>query len=253
LSTVRPTEEAFGPSLEPLARVPKWLGVSRVCPGIPALKAPFLATILQLPLKSAKISQPLATFPLAPVPRFTLQRCLLCRAMVPLAWKAGFAGVMPFLPHRLYLTLTTSLLSATIMSNLRKTLENIQLELGRCLSCLEFGLCIYCGRGLLGSGPMISNPSTVEGSVPHAQSAHNAHQKGKALLGGLGPKVFFEPSKRGKCIGPVHHLRKLPAGLVLGQAQTQACLPIPCDLRQSKSSGLHLTAHRQSPFQISHA
>lgn len=80
--------------------------------------------------------------------------------------------------------------------SLRKTLENLQVEIGVCLDCMDLGTCLSCEGGLLGREPLNVSPRALE-DISKAHTKNNLRtMKGKAHLVGAEPKRAFKPRRR---------------------------------------------------------
>ncbi|KAE7997519.1 hypothetical protein FH972_002148 [Carpinus fangiana] len=80
--------------------------------------------------------------------------------------------------------------------SLRKTLENLQVEIRVCLDCMVLGTCLSSEGGLLGHGPLNVSPSALE-DISKAHTKNNLRtMKGKAHLVGAEPKRAFKPRRR---------------------------------------------------------
>lgn len=97
-----------------------------------------------------------------------------------LAWKGRVAPVLQMGID------TRNFYSGDILErfHLRKTLENLQVEIALCLKFLDFGSCHSCWCGLLGHGLMSVSLSITKGCAPKDLSVDKARVlRGKVPLG----------------------------------------------------------------------
>ena len=176
-SSIHQTEDVFVDSLEPLARIPKWLAASKINS----------APISQVREKNfppllVKLSTPVFPF-------------VLAKPSHPQPESHGPIISAIMAPPRSIVTAKKNIFDTSSnpfgtfnRGNLRTTLEKLQLEIGQCLSHLESSIC-RCGSVLLGSGP------------PAGKASNNKFQKGKAKAQGygfgFGPKFVFKPMMKG--------------------------------------------------------
>jgi hypothetical protein len=205
-ATISPTEEPFIASSEPLARVPMWLAVNNSQPSVAPANFPAKST--QFPAQAC-----------GPPPH---AKRATQRISVPANLNILDTSVGPF--------------GIFDRVNLRMSLEALQLEIGRCLSNLNAGMC-SCGSGLLGSG--------LESGGPISKDSKFWVSKGKAKRAAFGAKksksnsfgvVFCFSRWVGSRVKETQVLRPPPASSVGHSSSRWGSYPPPSHFQRVESS-----------------